>query len=810
MNQTPGLAVLDALTGKEVYRLDHLPAWVRRASVSSDGRRIAMLFQPNGAADEWPVAVWDLPSGKEAFTLKGLAKGTQEIAFSPDNRFLVTAGEPLFAAFWGGPGLRVWDATSGEPVTKNIRTESRLDVVQVSPDGSRVIGLRRFGGLSAWEVKTGKRVYTLDPKPDSDGLLSLELARFSPDGQSVAVASAIFPPQVGPADGDSTRQVAVLILDAATGKERARYLTALDHINDLAFSGDGKLLALGGGDGTIRVHETRTGREVNVLRCYGDQVISVAFHPDGKHLIATDGGGEVKVWDVAAKQEARSFLAYRAAFTPDGRELVQILPGRKFSAWDVRIRQFVPPKRPEGSSEVQAVAYSSDDRRAALVVSKASLFGLPFMGTVKQTKVELWDRASNRKLADLTLPGGSVPWRGFLLFSPNGKYLLGKSEDGFMAFGGNAARGLPPGIIFDGTTGKVKYQLPDTLKWAAFSPDGAWLATGLSGVEKEDGLVQVQEAETGTVVRVLAENQGIRDLAFSPDGRWLGVAGNKAIVVWEVATGRKLFTLAGGHCLAFSPDGRRLATGTSGEGAVKIWDMATQQPVLSLPTRGRAFGKLAFSCDGHYLVTQVGDPIKLWDATPSPAAVAYRSTAKSLVQSLFTEQVLLEDVIGALKRADLDEPLRQIALRLAEERGDRPEFLNQTSWNIVRRPGAEAGTYQRALRYAEIACRLQPDVGVYLNTLGVAHFRVGRYADAVATLLQSDRLNRQETGSSIPADIAFLAMAYYHLGRMQEANTYWERLRTLKTSNPEDRGFVVEAEALFQGKGQKTSDPGAR
>jgi eukaryotic-like serine/threonine-protein kinase len=126
---------------------------------------------------------------------------------------------------------------------------------------------------------------------------------------------------------------------------------------------------------------------------------------------------------------------------------------------------------------------------------------------------------------------------------------------------------------------------------------------------------------------------------------------------------------------------------------------------------------------------------------------------------------------------------------------------------MVSRPGAEPKTYQRALRYAETACRLKPGTGFYLNTVGVAQFRSGRYADAVATLLQSDQINRKEQGSSIPADIAFLAMAYYRLGQTQEATAYLERLRTLmkdpkRTQNAEDKAFLGEAEALFRKKGQ--------
>jgi tetratricopeptide (TPR) repeat protein len=60
--------------------------------------------------------------------------------------------------------------------------------------------------------------------------------------------------------------------------------------------------------------------------------------------------------------------------------------------------------------------------------------------------------------------------------------------------------------------------------------------------------------------------------------------------------------------------------------------------------------------------------------------------------------------------------------------------LNDASWAAVRQPGADAAAYQRALRQAEAACGLAPDVADYLNTLGVAYYRVAKYPEAVAAL----------------------------------------------------------------------------
>jgi Flp pilus assembly protein TadD len=87
--------------------------------------------------------------------------------------------------------------------------------------------------------------------------------------------------------------------------------------------------------------------------------------------------------------------------------------------------------------------------------------------------------------------------------------------------------------------------------------------------------------------------------------------------------------------------------------------------------------------------------------------------------------------------------------------------------------------YTRALEAARRACELQPDNGAFLNTLGVAQYRVGRFEEARATLTRSDQLN-----DGHPADIAFLAMALARIGRMDAAHRELERLQLLMKQTP--------------------------
>jgi tetratricopeptide (TPR) repeat protein len=146
---------------------------------------------------------------------------------------------------------------------------------------------------------------------------------------------------------------------------------------------------------------------------------------------------------------------------------------------------------------------------------------------------------------------------------------------------------------------------------------------------------------------------------------------------------------------------------------------------------------------------------------------------------------------------------RTIALRMADRDGYWAEVLNNASWYVVRQAGHDQAAYEKALKLAEEACRLDPENGNLINTLGVAQYRVGRYETALETLQHSERLNASPAGGSHPADLAFLTMAHYKLGHKDESRAELERLRQALQrpqwpAMTEARALLHETEELLQ------------
>jgi WD40 repeat protein/tRNA A-37 threonylcarbamoyl transferase component Bud32 len=595
------LKVWDAATGKVLFTLKGHERHVTAVAFSPDGTRLASAgghpwrdaFNDDEAGE---VKVWDLATGREAFSLAGFSSGVNSVAFSPDGGRLASAG-----AVWDAQKkdivsgeVKVWDARTGRELLSCRGSDpDPVWSVAFSPDGTRLASTGELKVI-VWEAVTGKELRTFETEKAFPPLS----VSFSPDGTRLA---------------GKLEDGTVIVWDVDTGKEVCSfktYDTPSAHRNaSVAFSPDGKWLAsdtlYGWG-----LWDAATGGRVYTFKGHTGLVTCVAFSPNGTRLASASMDGTVKVWGATRDPEGLTLKGFGAiAFSPDGRWRAspsitgdEREPGA-VTVWDVASGREVLSLKGH-SSQVFSVAFSPDGTRLA------AASGVYEQGDLKAPdrggEIKVWDTTTGRAL--LTLRGHARFVTG-VAFSPDGRCLASIDAGGAVK-------------IWDAATGRetgTLVQPPSSSVWRpglAFGPDGL-------AVPRDDGTITLWDPATGRPVRTFGGHaRGDRGLAFSPDGRRLASAGEDGTAkLWEAATGQEVFTLRGHTAevggVAFSSDGRRLAT-ASQDGTVRVWDTGTGQELLSLTRLG---GPVAFSPDGRWLAG-IGKMLDAGVPCGSPARAA--------------------------------------------------------------------------------------------------------------------------------------------------------------------------------------------
>ena len=491
--------------------------------------------------------------------------------------------------------------------------------IMYSPDGTQV-AVSTYIGVWIYDAQTGEELSLITGQHEKP----IYTAAYSPDGKTIATGS-----------GDGT----VRLWNTHTEKS-IKTFALKEPIYSIRYSPDGKTIATHGGrNNTIGLWNSRTGRHLKTLSGHEDpsalyeghpdaSIASFTYSPDGKTIVSGGGDKTVRLWNVHSGENIRTLTghieAVRAvAYSPDGDTIVSASRDKTVRLWDAHTGENI--KTLKGHKDIiVSVAYSPDSN----IIVSGGWDGM----------LHRWDAQTGQPLKTYEIYTGVLYFtRGhggaitYIVYSPDGKTIATAGADGTMQW-------------WDAHTGENRKTFtgysPHSIM---YSPDGGVFAI-LIGKE-----VQLRNTTTGEYFKTLKGHRyNIERIVFSPEGDTIATATVVGTVgLWDANTGENIKILVGdvstvytdwrvNYNLVYSPDGKIIATQHK-VGTVWLWDTRTGKHLNTLIGHTDTVYTPRYSPDGKTIATYSKDEtIRLWDVLTGENIKTFADVPKVIGSIVFS------------------------------------------------------------------------------------------------------------------------------------------------------------------------------
>jgi WD40 repeat protein/tRNA A-37 threonylcarbamoyl transferase component Bud32 len=580
--QTRSYLFTDLLRAPAVTGVMHGQDDILRAiAVSPDGKTLAVGDYYTGLLF-FDARTYELIGEPLAVTDR-----VESVAYSPDGQTI---------AFGGNRYIRLIDARTHEQLAET-RVAGAVTRMVFTRDGSRLVVVGGSGEFPASiiSIRHAATLAAIGHPMEPEGFARAYVGSWvqppgfalTPDGRSVVIATD----EDELVWWDIRSRMPTTRLKIGTGRHA------------LALSPDAGTVAVGVERG-IQLIDTRSGAVRTAAGALDGAPSWLVFSPDGETVVSTSLDGTVALWDAESATLGETLRGHSGAveqpvFSPDGQTLYTVSHDGTAIAWDIggerglgRRFTFTHDRAPDpGGYDGHPGSFSPDGRLLAL--------GLNEQG------IRLWDATDLTPVGRRLLETGGEVFS--LAFAPDGETLAAVTFDGHATLWDVDSRSLL----------REFFAGPGDVLGVSISADGTMLAT------PGPGGVNLWDVGTGDALGVLGPPIALSgDVAFSPAGSTLAFVRERGgtAEVLDVARRSRITKLPVGsdwrfyHAIAFSPDGRTLATGGLEDPIVRVWDVDTGELIRQLDQGSAGTKTLDFSPDGRTLAVSGFAPVaSLWD-----------------------------------------------------------------------------------------------------------------------------------------------------------------------------------------------------
>ncbi|MCH2123550.1 MAG: WD40 repeat domain-containing protein [Pirellulaceae bacterium] len=474
----------------------------------------------------------------EASPLAKHDRWVTSMAFSADGSRLITGGGQSLQYRPGD--ITIWDTSNGALVTSLEGQKSNVWSVALSSDGNRLVTTGYNGEVLLWDVPAKTVIATLDKHQSWCRSVAM-----SPDGKNFVTAGE---------DGS------VVVWETEGAKEVSTLQAHESAVFQVSFSPDGNTLATVSTDKTGKLWDWRAGTEKAKLEGHEDAVWTVSFARDGSRLATAGADRTVRIWDANGALQA-TLRSHRdwvtgVAFSADGKQLATSSHDRTVKVWDLEIAINLA-----GESDQTAAALKAG-REARDKASEESL-----AAQVEADKAQAKTDAVTAVVDSRTLTEKSTQAQTALDGAPENEFLKKAAEEAKAALDKATAAADAAMKQYESDaefTEKLKKAKEGTLDEAKAEIAALQVVTD-EAVAKAQGLTEQMAAAEKAVAEATEKSKQLGEqVAKTLDGF--------KSAVWTVA---------------FSPDGKRLASG-SHKDSIRIWDFENNAELFPIPAESES------------------------------------------------------------------------------------------------------------------------------------------------------------------------------------------------------------------------------